>query len=63
MTETEQRYAQLEKEVLATTWECEKFADYLIGMPSVIGTDHKWLISLFGKKDLSELLARSNNLE
>ena len=25
MTETEQRYAQIEKEVLATTWVCEMY--------------------------------------
>ena len=30
MTSTEQRYAQIEKEALATTWACEKFADFVL---------------------------------
>ena len=32
MTETETRYAQIEKEALATTWACERFSDYILGM-------------------------------
>ena len=31
MSETETRYAQIEKEALATTWSCEKFSNYLLG--------------------------------
>ena len=31
MTETEARYAQIEKEALATTWACERFTDYILG--------------------------------
>lgn len=58
MTPTEQRYAQIEKEALATTWACEKFSDYLIGLLFHIETDHKPLISLFSKKDLSDLPPR-----
>ena len=30
MSETEQRYAQIEKEALAITWACEKFSNYPI---------------------------------
>ena len=29
LTETERRYAQIEKEALAVTWSCEKFRDYI----------------------------------
>ena len=31
MTDTERRYAQIEKEALACTWACEKFSDYILG--------------------------------
>ena len=31
MTNTEQRYTQIEKEALALTWTCERFQHYLIG--------------------------------
>ena len=41
MTETEQRYAQIEKEALATTLACEKFSNYLMGRHFKIETDHK----------------------
>ena len=32
MTLTETRYAQIEKEALALTWSCERFADYVVGL-------------------------------
>ena len=31
MTDTEKRYAQIEKEPLAVTWSCEKFSCYILG--------------------------------
>ena len=31
MTETERRYAQIEKEALAATWACERFSNYILG--------------------------------
>ena len=59
MTPTEQRYAQVEKEALAMTWCCEKFADYLVGLPQfTIETDHKPLLALMKKKNLDELSPR-----
>ena len=45
MTPTEQRYAQVEKEALAITWGCERFLQYLLGLPFEIETDHKPLVS------------------
>ena len=59
LTLTEQRYAQVEKEALASTWCCEKFADFLIGLRKfTIETDHKPLLSLLKKKNLDELTPR-----
>ena len=58
LTPTEQRYAQIEKEALAFTWACERFADFLLGMEFHIHTDHKPLVPLFGSKNLDELPIR-----
>ena len=58
MTNTEQRYAQIEKEALATTWACEKFSDYILGKDITIETDHKPLVPLLGSKNLDELPPR-----
>ena len=58
MKETERQYAQDEKEALATTWACEKFADFIIGKHIEIETDHKPLVSLLGAKDLDRLPPR-----
>ena len=55
LTDTEQRYAQIEKEALGITCTCERFQDYLIGMRFHIETDHKPLIPLFSSKPLNEL--------
>ena len=55
MSETECRYAQIEKEALATTWACEKF---VLGMHFTIETDHKPLVPLLGEKNLDNLPPR-----
>ena len=58
MTRTEQRYAQIEKEALAITWACDRFADYLIGLKFHVETDHKPLVPLLGARRLDELPIR-----
>ena len=58
MTATEQRYAQIEKEALATTWACEKFADFVLGKEFLIETDHKLLVPLLGSKCLQDMSPR-----
>ena len=51
LTDTESRYAQIEKEMLAITWSCDKFDQYLYGRDEVnIETDHEPLKSVFKKK-------------
>ena len=58
MTETETRYAQIEKEALATTWACEKFSTYVLGSKFLIETDHKPLVPLLGSKNIDNLPPR-----
>ena len=58
VSETEQRYVQIEKEALAATWACEKFPTYVIGMKFLIETDHKPLVPLLGEKHLDSLPPR-----
>ena len=58
MTETEQRYAQIEKEALAATWACERLQDYLLGIHFCIETDHKPLVPLLSSKRLDEVPIR-----
>ena len=62
LTNTEQRYAQIEKEALAIAWACERFSDFLVGIPFHVETDHKPLVSLLGSKNLDELPPRIQRL-
>ncbi|KAL5020662.1 hypothetical protein ScPMuIL_002255, partial [Solemya velum] len=55
---SEMRYAQVEKEALASTWACERFSDFLIGSKFLLETDHKPLVSLLGTKSLCDLPPR-----
>ena len=58
LSETERRYAQIEKEALAVTWACTKFSDYLLGSKFLIETDHKPLVPLLNTKHLDCLPPR-----
>ena len=50
MTPTEQNYAQIEKELLAIVFTCEKFDQYIFGRSDVVvQSDHKPLETIFKK--------------
>ena len=55
LTETEQRYAQIEKEALAVTWACERFQGYLLGKKFKAEMDHKPLVPLLSTKPLDSV--------
>ena len=55
MTETEQRYAQIEEKALALTWACDRLNQYLLGSKFILETDHKPLVPLLSSKNLDEL--------
>jgi hypothetical protein len=61
LTECQQGYAQIEKELLAITFGCQKFHQYLYGKRFVVETDHKPLETIF-KKPLSKCPLRLQRL-
>ena len=58
LSETEGRYAQIEKEALAVTWACERFSTYLLGKSFSVETGHKPLVPLLSSKHLDNLPPR-----
>jgi len=55
---TQSQYAQIEKEVLTTTWACEHFQEYLPGKHFKLETDHKLLVPLLSSKSIDEMSIR-----
>ena len=54
LSQTEQRYAQIEKECLAIVFACEHFDQYIFGRDYItVQSDHKPLESIFKKSLLS----------
>ena len=49
LTERECRYAQIEKELLAVTFSCERFHQYIYAKKVLVETDHRPLISIILK--------------
>ena len=58
LSETELRYAQIEKEALALTQAVEKFSEYTVGKVIQLETDHKPLVPLLGLESLDLLSPR-----
>jgi len=50
LTDTEQRYSQLEKEFLAVLFACQRFRIFILGINVTIETDNKPIVSFFDKK-------------
>ncbi len=53
LTETEARYANIERELLAVVYGCERFHTYLFGRSFTVHTDHKPLESIHLKHLIS----------
>ncbi|KAJ8349022.1 hypothetical protein SKAU_G00276110 [Synaphobranchus kaupii] len=49
LTQTEMRYAQIEKELIAVVFACSKFNDYIYGKHILIETDHQPLVTILSK--------------
>ena len=58
LSETEKRYAVIEKEALAVTWASERFSDYVLRLAFVLETDHKPLTALKNSTELSKMPPR-----
>ena len=49
LTNTERRYAQIEKELLSVVFGCERFHQYLFAKQVTVYTDHKPLVAIVDK--------------
>ena len=58
LSDTEKRYAVIEKEALETTWASERFSHYVLGIPFTLETDHKPLTVLLNSSELSKMPPR-----
>ena len=49
LTKHESRYVQVEKELLAATFTCQKLHDFIYGREAIIETDHKLITAILNK--------------
>ncbi|CAB0000711.1 unnamed protein product [Nesidiocoris tenuis] len=62
LSDTEQRYSQIDKEALALKWGIFKFFNYLYGRRFTLITDHRPLLHIFGSKRKMPLLSATRML-
>lgn len=61
LTDTETRYAQIEKELLAVVYACERFHQYTFGQQVTVLSDHRPLEAIM-KKELGKCPKRLQNM-
>lgn len=62
LTESQKKWAQIEKETYAIVFGCERFRQYIIGQETVIETDHKPLLCILNKS-VNEMPARLQKMK
>ncbi|KAG5862553.1 hypothetical protein JTB14_023590 [Gonioctena quinquepunctata] len=58
LSDTEKRYAQIEREALALAWAADSFSEYITGILILLQTDHRPLIQVPQTKPIDELTPR-----
>jgi len=62
LTPTQVRYAQIEKELLAIVFGCERFHQYVYGKDIEVHTDHKPLLNIVNKMNIGQAPPRIQRL-